>query len=93
MEDFIDDDFIDDDIPVDEDCEEMDIMEDDSFGDIDNSLDVEETSEGGISFDDFLFWGGFLGINIDEERLDRRRKKKKREFSDPEDSIKKKDDF
>lgn len=90
---YYDNDFMDDDIPVDEDCEEMDIIEGDISDDADNFFDVEDTPEPSISFDDFLFWGGFLGINIDEEREERRRKKKKREPSDPEDNIKKEDDF
>ena len=93
MEDFYDDDFIDDDISENLDCGEIDITEGDIFGDADNSMDAEDAPKPGISFDEFLFWGGFLGINIDEERMERRRKKKKRELSDPGDGIKREDDF
>jgi hypothetical protein len=88
MDDFFDDDYIEDDFGENFD-DGLEIVEDNTAHDIEQ----EEPLEPGISFDDFLFWGGFLGINIDEEREERRRKKKKREISDPEDDFKKKDYF
>lgn len=89
MEDY--DDFFDDEF--DGDCEDMDIMEEEIHDDTEISLDVEGTPEPAISFEDFLFWGGFLGINIDEERDERRWKEKKKVLSGQEDNVKKKDHF
>ena len=86
MDDFFDDDCIEDSFGENFD-DGLEIVEDNTVHDIEQ----EEPLEPGISFDDFLFWGGFLGINIDEEREERRRKKKKREISDPEDDFKRKD--
>ena len=73
MEDYFDDDFMDDDMIPEDDFEDMDGIE---GGDIieqdQNTLDVEETPENGISLEDFLFWGGFMGMMIDEEREEKR---------------------
>lgn len=48
---------------------------------MDNDLDDDYMD------DDFMFWGGFLGINIDEEREEKRGKKKKRVDTDSENGV------
>ena len=70
-----DDDYIEDDFG--EDFENgLEMMEDDSAQDIERDEHFEEPVESGISFEDFLFWGGFMGMMTDEEREERRRMKK-----------------
>lgn len=76
----------------DDDYFEDDFSEDfDDFETEDNShnedLELEDNSpKDPLSFENFLFWGGFLGMNIDEEREERRRKKKKeRDTLEPDD--------
>ncbi len=49
--------------------------------------DAEDPPDQGISFEDFLFWGGFMGMIIDEEREERRLKKKKEQDFEPEDFL------
>ena len=86
-----DDDFFEDEIGEDFD-DGLEITEDDIAQDIEKDEHFEEPLESGISFEEFLFWGGFLGINIDEEREERRRKKERNNL-DLEDGIKREDDF
>ena len=84
MDDFFDDDCIEDSFGENFD-DGHEIVEDNTAHDIEQ----EEPLEPGISFDDFLFWGGFLGINLDEEREDRRlMKKMEKKTEDPRDDIK-----
>ena len=88
MDDFYDDDFFEDEF--DEDFDDgFEMVEDNIVQDVEN----EESLESGISFEDFLFWGGFVGINIDEEREGRRLAKKlERETSEPDDIFRVDDD-
>ncbi|MBN2059913.1 MAG: hypothetical protein JW882_05790 [Deltaproteobacteria bacterium] len=90
-DDYFDDDYMDD-IQVEEEFEDMDIMECDIPNGPDKSVEMEEVPvEKGISFEDFLFWGGYLGIMIDEEEEERQSiKKEERALYDPEDIYKEK---
>jgi len=65
---------------------------------INDNVELEDSSPNNpLSFENFLFWGGFLGMNIDEEREDRHRKKKKEratlEMDDVLDLDKKDEDY
>lgn len=67
MDDYFDDDYMDDEL---DDCyDAIDICEEELLDDSDEQTDIDETHKEGISFEEFLFWGGFLGMNIDEERI------------------------
>ena len=67
------DDGFDEDFTADEDLNGLD-LKDNSLND---NLELEDClPEDPLSFQNFLFWGGYLGMMIDEEREDRRLVKK-----------------
>jgi len=74
-----DDDFYDDGFG--EDFDEFE-MEDNSLND---NVELENSSpKDPLSFENFLFWGGYLGMNFDETR---RRRKIKKEDIEPDDIL------
>ena len=78
-DDYLDDDYMDDDFY--EDCEDMDACEEQGLVDSDEQTDIDEDADKGIPLDEFIFWGGFIGINVDEERKKSRKNNKKDSIS------------
>jgi hypothetical protein len=90
MEDY-DDDFTEDDFDEEfftDDCLDGADMEGHSV--LENVDKDELSSDVPFTLEQFTFWGGYLGISLDEERMERRLKKKKK---DSEDVLKREEDF
>jgi len=89
MDNYFEDDFCEDFDDGFETMEENTINDDSEIGD---DLLIDD-----FTVEDAMFWGGYLGINIDEEREDRRLAKKIERESEPENilglDVKDKDDF
>jgi len=83
MDDYYDDDYFEDEF--DDGLDDGFEMTEDST--INDGSEIENDSpKDGFTLEEFTFWGGFLGMNIDEERERRRRKKKiEKDILEPDD--------
>ncbi len=80
MDDFYEDDFFEDEFD-----DGFEMVEDNPINDGNDGSEIEDGSLiDDFSIEDAMFWGGYLGINIDEEREDRRLAKKLERESEPE---------
>lgn len=70
-----------------EDCEDMDARDEQDLDEPDEEAGTDENIDEGISLEDFIFWGGYLGINLDEERRVKIKDKKKKNNSDVKDKV------
>ncbi len=76
-----------------EDCEDMDTWEEQELDEPDEKTDSDKDGDEDISLEDFMFWGGYLGINVDEERIKKLQKYKRVDPLRPQNRDDKFDDF